>query len=137
MNIYISKIKKNLYSILYTQNSKNGVSLIMSLMVLSLILTTAVAISTIFTGEIKNSRIFEQSMYAYYAADSGAEALLYRQLKSASALNNGQNYTCDGTMGISFSNNLIKCQLEVDDTTLRSTGTYNEIEAQRKVEITL
>lgn len=130
------KIQKKRLTIYNFLSANNGVSLIMSLIILSLILTIAAIVSTIFTGEIKNSRIFEQSMYAYYAADSVSEALLYQQLKSFSPLNNG-NYNCNSDMGINFSNSLINCSLEVNNTILRSTGTYNTIEAQRKIEIKL
>lgn len=117
------------------QFNNQGVSLVIGVVIMSLILTTALAISSIFFGEIRNSRIFEKSTQAFYAADSGAEAILYNQRKNPSPLS-GSSFTCDQVGPVLFDDPALGCVIEITGGSLfRITGQYNTTEAQRRVEV--
>lgn len=119
-----------------------GVALVIGVVIMSLILTTALAVSSIFIGEIKNSRIFENSTQAFYAADSGAEAILNNQRKNPEPIFFPQIECNNALLGpVVFDNSALDCSIEVDtgaggDTILRVTGKYKGTEAQRRVEVT-
>lgn len=122
-------------------STNRGVSLVISVLIMSLILTIVLAISATFVGEVKNSRIYENSTSAFYAADSGAEAILYNQRKNSSKqLAAPGDYSCsDIVPNMVLVNPALSCDAHIttsgSSTILQITGRYNTTEAQRKVEV--
>lgn len=56
---------------------EKGIALVLSVIILSLLLAAALGISTILVGQMTVLRGMEQSVQAYFAADSGIERVLY------------------------------------------------------------
>jgi hypothetical protein len=70
--------KKNTKEYILRQNpGQEGVALVMALLILSLMMTSAIALSRIIIGEVKMAINTVNSMNSYYAADSGIEKSLY------------------------------------------------------------
>lgn len=63
------------------KNNKNGFALLFSVLVSSLLLTIGLSIFSITLKELSISTSARQSIYAFFAADSGREEMLYRDLK--------------------------------------------------------
>lgn len=59
------------------KNEQEGAVLVMTLLILTLIMSSAVALSRIIIGEVKMSINTENSVKSYYAANSGVEQALY------------------------------------------------------------
>lgn len=57
--------------------SQDGVSIYLSLMIMSVLLAIALGLSTIFVSQIKMLRGIGDSVVSFYAADSGIEMALY------------------------------------------------------------
>lgn len=72
--------------------NQDGVVLVMSLMILSIVLTSVLALSRIIIGELKMSLNTSNSVIAYYAAESGIEKGLY-YIKYAREDSNFTNFT--------------------------------------------
>ena len=66
-------MKKNIIQI----NNQNGVILVMSMLILSVMMTSAFALSRIIMGEINMTRNIDNSIVAFYVAESGIEKSLY------------------------------------------------------------
>jgi hypothetical protein len=105
-------------NIKFFKKNKKGFALLFSVLVSSLLLTIGLSIFNIALKELAISRASRQSIYAFYAADSGRECALYWDTKigNIATLVNGQ----DG--------NIISCGLfsgiPYDDKTLnQTTGT--------------
>lgn len=78
------------------KNNQSGVVLIMSLMILLVMVISVVALSRVVVGEVKMTRNSDNSIIAFYAAESGVERALYylksgRQTADFSAFNNLEN----------------------------------------------
>lgn len=67
MKLNIKKIK----------NNQSGVVLIMSLMILLVMIISVIALSRVIVGEVKMTRNSDNSIVAFYAAESGIEKALY------------------------------------------------------------
>jgi len=59
-------------------NSEKGVSLYLSLMIMTVLLTMALGLSAILFGQIRIVREMGNSVVAFYAADTGIEWTLYQ-----------------------------------------------------------
>lgn len=59
------------------QNNQSGVVLIMSLMILLVMVISVIALSRVIVGEVKMTRNSDNSIIAFYAAESGIEQALY------------------------------------------------------------
>jgi hypothetical protein len=58
-------------------HNQEGVVLVMSLMILLVMVTSVVALSQVIIGEIKMTRNADNSIIAFYAAESGIEKTMY------------------------------------------------------------
>ena len=67
MNLKIKNLK----------NNHSGVVLIMSLMILAVMIISVVALSRVIVGEVKMTRNSDNSIVAFYAAETGVEKALY------------------------------------------------------------
>jgi Tfp pilus assembly protein PilX len=65
-------------NIKFFKKNKKGFALLFSVLVSSLLLTIGLSIFNIALKELAISRASRQSIYAFYAADSGREYVLYR-----------------------------------------------------------
>ncbi len=59
------------------KNNQSGVVLIMSLMILVVMIISVVALSRVIVGEVKMTRNSDNSIVAFYVAESGVEKALY------------------------------------------------------------
>jgi Tfp pilus assembly protein PilX len=69
-----------------TKNNKKGFALLFAVLVSSLLLTIGLSIFNIALKELAISTASRQSIYAFYAADSGREYVLYRDIKEGNIL---------------------------------------------------
>ncbi len=110
--------------------SQSGVSLFLTLMIMTILLAMALGLSAIFLGQVEIMRGMGHSVIALYAADAGIErVLMIRRTPSnipVTPLPNGATYqvfvTAGGTGGCAAPNFCI-----------RSIGTYKEV--RRAIEI--
>ena len=68
----------NLKPIIYNLKSSDGISLYISVLILSGILAIALGLSSLMLGELKISQGVERFMPALYAAESGVERVSYK-----------------------------------------------------------
>lgn len=66
-----------LFNIKKLKNNQSGVVLIMSLMILVVMIISVIALSRVIVGEVKMARNSDNSIVAFYAAESGVERALY------------------------------------------------------------
>lgn len=59
------------------KNNQSGVVLIMSLMILLVMIISVIALSRVIVGEVKMTRNSDNSIVAFYAAETGIEKALY------------------------------------------------------------
>lgn len=62
--------------------NNRGMTLLLSILMLSMVLATSLSVSYLVMTGIKLSETVEQSQMAYYAADSGIECALYVDLQA-------------------------------------------------------
>lgn len=115
----------------FFKNNK-GITLVITLIILSAVLAASAAIASIFSKEIRTSGFVDNSVFAIMAADAGIEKMLYdvRQLGGSATtsysttLSNGASYsTCAG---------LGECSAA--PVQFRSTGSFQG--TQRTLEVT-
>jgi len=117
---------------------QKGVSLLLTLLILSTVLVVACAVTTIMIGELKISREVYSSLRAYAAAEAGMERTLYdeRQGDGASDIGSPPNCSSD-TPGVACidADNCYSVDFEKSDTsvTIKSYGCYKG--ARRAVEV--
>jgi len=58
------------------KNNQQGISLYLSLMVVTMLLSISLGISHVFLGQIKTIKVMGDSVLAFYAADAGIERVL-------------------------------------------------------------
>ncbi len=88
-------------------SSDSGVTLLITVIILSAIIVAAVGVATVFTKEIRISSLVDDSIFAIMAADAGMEKKLYdiRKLDGAvetsysGTLSNGATYTACSLAG--------------------------------------
>lgn len=81
-------------------NKESGISLLLSILILSLILGVALGLNTIFLQQIRMTKEIGDSVVAFYAADSGSEEVLMTRDNPSSSciqespcqLGNGASY---------------------------------------------
>lgn len=105
----------------FTYNNK-GVSLLITLILLSALLAAAAGVASVFTKEIRTSGFVDNSVFAITAADAGIEKMLFytRQMDGiattsfSATLSNGAEYTtCENPENCS-----------ADPVRFRSTGSF-------------
>lgn len=80
----------------YKIQENNGVSLFLTLIILTAILSIAFGVTNLIIGEIKISREVPRSLKAYYAAEAGIERSLYDVRRGGGASNIGSPPSCSG-----------------------------------------
>lgn len=111
-------------------NPEKGVSLYIATVIMTILLSIALGISTIFLGQVKVMRGLGYSVIAFYAADAGIERILMARSAPIdipeTALSNGATYRVivvpSGSSGCAAANYCIK-----------SIGNYKE--TNRAIEI--
>ena len=120
-------------------NAKNnkGVALLLTILILTSVLTVVIASSNLIIGELKISKDEKNSTFAFYAAESGIERMLWDIRKNRSNLDPSQlpiqflNCLCnscayedpDDTTGKSCDATGIGGYCECDDTTCENAST--------------
>ncbi len=110
---------------------QKGASLYLALMVMTIMLSIALGLSSIFIGQTKMIKQMGNSVIAFYAADAGVEKVLLTRANPVSIpetpLSNGATYqvtvTVGGTGGCPLGNNYC----------IKSVGSY--LETRRAIEI--
>ncbi|MDP3794959.1 MAG: hypothetical protein Q8R13_03460 [bacterium] len=103
-----------------------GTTLLLSVLVLSIILTIALGVTTIFIGELRLSGGVSQSVTAFYAADTGIECFLYQErVNPALPCDGAGRFTVSGSLEFQNAQKLY----DTDGRTaiLRSSGIYNMV----------
>jgi hypothetical protein len=72
------------------KHNQKGVSLLLTLLIMSAILTIAIGISTINIGEITITRESPHSLVAFYAGETGVERALYEDRVNSMATHSYQ-----------------------------------------------
>lgn len=114
--------------ILHGKKNQEGVSLFLTLMVVGVILTIALAVAGILAGEIRLSRGVSDSIRAIYASDAGAEKMLYHTLRLDDPINPAGPTAIDG------STYEAEAKRVGADIKVFSTGTYRGV--KRSLELT-
>lgn len=60
------------------KKNNSGMVLILAILIIAAVLATTVVFSNLIVSEIRQSRLIDQSIQAYYLAESGAERALYQ-----------------------------------------------------------
>lgn len=83
---------------MHNRNKEKGVSLLLTILILTAILSIALGVSTLMLVEMKVSQEVPKSLRAYYAAEAGIERKLYEIRKEAnfSDIGSGPDW-CTGT----------------------------------------
>jgi hypothetical protein len=105
--------------------NKQGIALLITMVLLGTIIATALGIAVLITGETTVTRLIDDSVFAIFAADAGAEKMLYAcsgKIGYPAApftftdndLGNGASYVSEMSPNKSC-----------NDTLVKSTGTFN------------
>lgn len=86
------------------ENSQRGISLYLALMIMSAILALALGISAISFGQARIAKEMGDSVFSFYAAESGIERVLFELSRGGEV---GQNYTSTFENGASYSADVI------------------------------
>lgn len=116
--------------------SSRGTALLMTILILNAIIVVSLAAAKLITGGVKMSGIQSRSTKAYFAAESGAERVLWEWRNNGWTIppgNNGANNLFSATL-------LNASTYQVDKATstsviFQSQGSFNEL--QRTVELEL
>ncbi|HNY36104.1 MAG TPA: hypothetical protein PLD14_00425 [Candidatus Pacearchaeota archaeon] len=110
-------------------NNQKGVSVYITVIIMSVLLTITLGLSSIIIGGAKMVEGLDGSVKAFHAADTGIEEALYniRILGSCDSFTNNFDTDYYYTVIINPSTNCV-----ASGTSIKSTGTYNTI--NRKIE---
>ncbi|MFA5021904.1 MAG: hypothetical protein WC508_02410 [Patescibacteria group bacterium] len=90
---------------------QSGMVLILVILIITAVLGTAAIFSTLIVRDIQQSRLIDQSIQAYYLAESGAERSLY-QVRRREAITDCEKVTLSGVCddnGYCVANSTIPC----------------------------
>ena len=114
-----------------TKKNQKGVSLYLTIVILSVLTASLLALTSIAISQIKVIYKIGDSVVAFYAADSGAEQLLYEKLlyespggESYLSANAGKCPVFSGNVGLAT----YRVCVDSSGTSVYSTGTYKETE---------
>lgn len=79
------------------KNNQSGVVLLMSLMILLVMIISVIALSRVIVGEVKMTRNSDNSIVAFYAAETGVEKALYYLKLGRQATDFGDFLVLEGT----------------------------------------
>ena len=86
--------------IYYKRHNEHGISLLLTVLILSSTLAISLMIAALIMSEVKLSGRVEDSTVAYFAADTGVEGCLYFERKG-SGCETGLDPDIEGTLNIS------------------------------------
>ncbi len=72
--------------------SEKGVSLYLSLVMMGILLSLALGLNSILLGQAKTTQEIGNSVFAFYAAETGIEKNLYNGSQGTGSLENGATY---------------------------------------------
>ena len=110
---------------------QKGVAIYLAIIIMSVLLTISLGIATITINQIKISRGIEDSVVAFYAADSGIERILYDANCKSGCLGLSDGWTISSSEG-EFSNGasyLTNITYVIDENLIKfkSTGEYKGV----------
>lgn len=114
-------------------NNSKGVSLYLSMLVMSILLSLALGIGAILLGQIKTMKSMGNSVTAFYAANTGIERALYGISKGDSI---GSHYA--GFLGgSSYSADIIAPDGDclAPYYCIKSTGVFSQTQTKRAIKI--
>lgn len=76
----------------YFYNSERGVSLFLTMIIMSVLLSITLGINAIFWQQVQSLRYMGNSVIAFYAADAGIERALRENSSVSDTLSNGATY---------------------------------------------
>jgi hypothetical protein len=100
------------------QNLQKGTALFLAVVILGVMLAIALGISTILVSQIRVFRGMENSVQAFFAADTGIERNLFNGFLGSGTLSNGATYQVES----------------VPPNSIRSKGSFRE--SQRAIQVT-
>ncbi|MFH1308846.1 MAG: hypothetical protein ABIH51_02445 [Patescibacteria group bacterium] len=104
---------------------KKASSLLLTILIMAALLAIAIGVSKLTLGEIKLIQDVPKSLFAYYAAEAGAEWATY-QYRLNSTVSNVNSCSVNLDNGSSYG-------IEVSGTIIKSIGCYQDI--RRAIEI--
>ncbi|RJQ13832.1 hypothetical protein C4553_02185 [Candidatus Parcubacteria bacterium] len=100
-------------------NMKKSASLIITVLITSIVLGTGLAVVSIFVLELRTSGLATESVRALYAADTGAEWMIYKVRKG------------DFPQPTMFNSEISFIAVTTTPTTIKSIGTYSRAGVDR------
>lgn len=116
------------------QNTKKGVSIYFALLIMTLLLALALGISTLLFGQIRMMGGMENSVLAFYAADTGIDEVLVNPDSPSSDCS--ENQLCCLENGACYYITIInggQTGCDASNYCIKSVGTYKE--TKRAIEI--
>jgi hypothetical protein len=92
-------LKKKKFNIFCALAKKNGTALLMTILILNSIILISLAAAKVIVSGVKNSGVQSRSTKAYFAAEAGAERMLYEYRKGVNFC--GQNGHATSTCAFS------------------------------------
>ena len=109
-------------------DNQKGISLLLSLLIITVISAIAFAVSRLSIGQIKLSRDISKSIIAYFAADSGIERALYDERQEGGARDFNSCIDIQGKICYA-----VEVKGNSPNRTISSNGSYEDI--MRAIEI--
>jgi len=111
--------------------NQKGVSILLTLLVMTAFLSIALWVSKLGLAELKISRDAPQSLIAYYAAEAGVECQMFNDRLQRGAVCGGGGKVClDAGQQICYQ---VQVSGATPNRTIESTGSYKQI--KRAVEL--
>lgn len=120
--------------------SQKGVSLYLALMVMTVLLAIALGVNTILVSQIKMIKGMENSVIAFYAADTGIEKILYDASQGIDIIADcPESNPCQDSLGNNASFSIVvlpngESGCSATDYCIKSVGSFYE--TQRAIQIT-
>ena len=128
-------------------NSQQGVSLFLALVMMSILLSIALGLNTILISQLRILRGVERSLIAFYAADTGIERVLYMDKLCREPGCGGLSWVCKDTTncddgikksgpgGLTYNLGTASYTVEFKNgaSEIKSTGLYKETKRTIKV----
>lgn len=84
---------------MHQSTKQSGMVLILAILIIAAVLGAAVSFSNLIIREIRQSRLIDQSIQAYYLAESGSEKALYQVRRQEAVIACPAGSSCDQTFG--------------------------------------
>lgn len=117
--------------ILYNQNNQKGVIILLAVIIMGLLLSIALGVSTILLKQLAMFKNIENSLQAFYAADTGIEEVLFCYAGGGVECSPDTDKYVDDYISYSYNTTTVGSGKEV----ARSIGYYQK--TKRSIEVTL